>query len=850
MDLSEFPRPPADNGRGIHWSPGVANQVGDNVIRDYWLPELQAMGMKWVKFMSIGGGGLAELLLASGIMPVVRLGGRKSLPGAIDDARHGGAYVEDLIKYVDQGVRYFEVCNEPNLPTEWVSGVLPPDHEVVETVIGDWVKSVQVILDHGGYPGFPALAPGGVYDDVRFFREACQWLVDHGHQSLMQQGVWIAVHNYSLHRPWDYPEDDVNQWGTPVTPQEYGHHRWWNDQRWDQVNELRATHTNHGQTIMDDSNAFRKFEQFHRIWVDQFGFTVPILSTEGGYTVTQPGEGFGDHRYPWIDFDLHARGTVRQYEYMMREAPPCYFCTADWIIANAHLGNPDPQWESQAWYTSFFANQGVRNHLPTVDAVKAMPNEPRQPASGPAQGSVVKGAVANAAGIKVTLRGGPAPHEQTADEGGRFEFTRLPAGVYNLDVDTLGTVAKDLTTTGRNLVRVPTIQGIQPPPWIGLLRENTSGPTIVGGMGSSIAVVVHGVEPVDLILSFGDLRVTATTGTKPEYGPNACQVAPLRGGTYHLSAPALGVEMDIFVDGRGAAIVDLRPSESEAPPQARGRLWGRVLGAGPRTLTLLGTDLRREITLPADGSYSFDKLPPGTYRLELAGKGPIAWDLKVGDAEEIHVPDVSVSPESWIAEVVSSTAGDKILGGRSSAILCEVQDRDQLAVVLSTGSWQTTARTGEKGPFKCEFGALGGGWYNVAPASLGVTLNVFVDGLGAAYVRFRMGQPVAGPTGPIGPTQPEKTMPVYLLLEQPPSEPRLFTAQVSYIQRFQPSWGFDVSGATHARHVIILGEQIDAAHVKTLTDAGCQIRRLSGSAVTLAETLERHVALGQPLETA
>ncbi|MBU1877738.1 MAG: hypothetical protein KJ734_02195, partial [Chloroflexi bacterium] len=726
MDLSDFPRPPADNGRGIHWSPGIANQVGDNVIRDHWLPELEALGVKWLKFISTGGGGLAELLLARGIMPVVRLGGRKSFPGPLDDPRHGGAYVTELQKYVAQGVRYFEVCNEPNLPTEWVSGVLPPDDELVGTVMAAWVRSAEVVMGAGGLPAFPALAPGGVFDDVRFFRQACQWLVDHGHINLMRQGVWIAIHNYSLHRPWDYPEDDVNQWGTPVTSQEYGQHRWWNNQRWDQVNELRATHTNLGHTIMDDSNGFQKFEQFQRIWADHLGFTVPILSTESGYTITQPGEGFGDHRYPQIDFALHARYTVRQYEYLMREAPAYYFCTADWIIANALLGNPDAQWESQAWYTNYYAGQGVKHHLPTVDAVKAMPNEPRLPASGPAEVSVIQGAVANAAGICVTLCGDQTTQEQHANEGGRFEFRRLPASTYELDVDRLGTVAQDLATDGRNRILVPTIQGIDLPAWVALLVSSTSGPVVVGGMSSSIVVRVLKLDRVDVALSLGTWHITVTTGPKLPLGLNVCEFAPLRGGTYHIAIPELGIATDVFVDGQGSADLEIRSAGAAAPVVwQRGRVRGRILGALGRVLALVGDDLRRESTLLADGTYDFGDLPAGLYRLELDGQ-VVARDLETDGLAAIDVPSITVSTDTWTAEVVHSTSGSQPTGGRSSAILCEVEGRDQLDVVISVGTWQATARTGQKGPDKCEFGALGAGWYTLTPTNLGVALNVWV----------------------------------------------------------------------------------------------------------------------------
>jgi len=475
--------------------------------------------------------------------------------------------------------------------------------------------------------------------------------------------------------------------------------------------------------------------------------------------------------------------------------------------------------------------------------VKAMPKGPRRPAT---EASVIKGAVANAAGIKVTLHGGPAPQEHKADAGGRFEFTHLPAGTYSLEVDTLGPVAAGLVADGRNRIQVPTIQGIELPPWIGLLRENTSGPAVVGGMSSSIIVHVLRLHRVDVTLSIGDWHVTVRSGPKPPLGPNVCEFAPLRGGTYRLSIPDLNVEMDIFVDGQGTANVGVRPAKFESPFARRGRVRGRVLGAAGRVLVLLGDGLRRERPLPADGSYDFGDLPAGAYRLELGGR-VIATDLQTDGTAAIDVPPITVSLATWIPKEVANTSGDQPTGSRSSAILCEVEGQDQLEVVLSTGSWQTTARTGEKGPFKCEFGALGGGWYNVAPADLGVALNVFVDGQGAAHVRFHPGQASVGPTSP---TQPEKTMPVYLLLGRPPTHRRLLKALVSYIQRFQPPWGFDVNEASHAHHVFILGgeSQVSASQAQTLIDAGCQVRRLSGPGTILAEILERRVSQGVALD--
>jgi hypothetical protein len=74
MDLNDYPRPANDTGIGIHWSAGQAAAVGMGKIRDFWIPELRAMGVKWVKIFNHDGAlDFCELLLAEGFFPIVRL---------------------------------------------------------------------------------------------------------------------------------------------------------------------------------------------------------------------------------------------------------------------------------------------------------------------------------------------------------------------------------------------------------------------------------------------------------------------------------------------------------------------------------------------------------------------------------------------------------------------------------------------------------------------------------------------------------------------------------------------------------------------------------------------------------
>ena len=123
MDLRDYPRPKGDTGIGVHWSAGFPAAIGLGQIEDSWIPEIQAMGVKWVKLAQHDGGlELAELLLKHDIMPVVRLYRFQPNPGTLDVAA-----LRWVKEYVAAGVRYFEFNNEPDLALEWQNDLVPPD---------------------------------------------------------------------------------------------------------------------------------------------------------------------------------------------------------------------------------------------------------------------------------------------------------------------------------------------------------------------------------------------------------------------------------------------------------------------------------------------------------------------------------------------------------------------------------------------------------------------------------------------------------------------------------------------------------------------------------------------------
>ncbi len=393
--LTDFPRPPKDNGRGLHGS-AVLGWAGGSEGYDYWIGELLAMGIKWFKLLDDGGDSLpfCDKLLAAGIFPIVRIV-RKDPPP--NDSRepnpgHLGPPEEETIrKLISAGVRYFETNNEPNLSAEWKHNAIPPEPgEAAKLVALNWLFDARIILEAGGLPGLPANSVGSGMDLIGA-------LVSLGKQDILVEGCWIALHNYCLNRPLDYPDDPVNSAGIGLSPDEYdrGHYTewaWWNNtlkkaDSLDQVNAARSLGKNPMQSIMSEHACFREFEYYNMLAIKYLGRSIPVLSTEGGYWIGRR----EDTRYMRLTPEAHCDATVAMFDFMQRQAPDYYFCATPWLLVES------PGVETDAWKSSYWQRTlrngsdgrngtppvpvhagGLGDHLPVVDGVRRMPNVPRR----------------------------------------------------------------------------------------------------------------------------------------------------------------------------------------------------------------------------------------------------------------------------------------------------------------------------------------------------------------------------------------------------------------------------------------------------------------------------------------
>ncbi|MEP7200952.1 MAG: hypothetical protein ABI874_14100, partial [Chloroflexota bacterium] len=344
--LSSFPRPPQDNGWGVHWAPTLFAQPPEVV--DYFVGEAQTMGIKWVKFLNgdsdkLDHAHLVRTLVAHGMMPVMRVYQPFNEP-----YEHLAALTRAALPL---GVRYIELYNEPNVAGRaggWRDGEAISATRIAEL----WVPAADAVTQAGGYPGLPSLAPGGDYDDLQFLRDFLDELKARGRADLLQR-AWLPLHNYFLNHPLAYPNDDVNLHNTPLAADEIARRRL----SAEQIAAINTARLNArlpraqggyfvSDSIHGDSNGFRKFEAYEHIVVERVGFEIPIISTEGG-AIAGAHE---DPRYPPMTDDDVTTTTLAAYRTMIESAPAYYFAFTPWLLANAAGGHSDPRFEAHAWY--------------------------------------------------------------------------------------------------------------------------------------------------------------------------------------------------------------------------------------------------------------------------------------------------------------------------------------------------------------------------------------------------------------------------------------------------------------------------------------------------------------------
>lgn len=674
--LAEFPRPPQDNGRGVHWSARLYHPTGPDL--QYWMNELKAMQIKWVKILDDGGGSsleLARALLDNEMMPIVRIFRERPNPGHLS-AREADA-VQRLIA---AGVRYFETNNEPDLAAEWRDNHRPDDW--LDIVVDNFIFDADMILDAGGFPALPPMGPGSKDN-------AIAKIVERERIDIFERGAWVAIHNYTLNHPLDYPDDPVNQEGKALTEEEYRQlaawqysdltaeeaaakgisqadyekfQKWaWDGRSLEMVNELRVQAKNPGQTIDDDANCFRAWEWWGKTIYETLGFYVPVISTEGGPVV-----GWGDDkRYAKVNPETQAAWQLEIFRFLQDEAPEWYFTCCTWLLASKPLGDYSPTWDQMAWYTTAWDLQfGLHGQLPLVQRAKDTPSrvrhELRPPLSeqGRVSGIVTDNEDVPLGGVLLSLR----RDEQTivstiSAEDGSYELVAEP-GQYDIYIEWFGYAARDITL-GKGDTDVIQLKNADPPGeyeiW-GQVRNTLHQPQV----GVEVAIrrngIIHATTETDALGSFSfHPRLAGTYAIITQEGNALASVSP--------EQPLATVDISVL------AAVEHRYVLTEKrllPPEETGNrrlFYGRVTDANGRGLKDIELEMR---WTNADPNTHFPRT--------RTGRDPFKPDPD-GYYEFLHSPGefmISVVQGDFESDVADGLLTDDVPGREDDPITYEI----------------------------------------------------------------------------------------------------------------------------------------------------------------------------------
>ncbi|MEZ4766875.1 MAG: carboxypeptidase-like regulatory domain-containing protein [Caldilineales bacterium] len=517
MRIADYPRPKDDNGRGLHWSTLLYNTaVSPNL--DYWVEQLLAMKIKWLKLLDDGGGSALEFcrkLVDADIMPVVRFYFPQLNPHHMTSRQ-----LDTVSRYVDIGVRYFEANNEPDLPAEWHNNQRPPNW--LDVVVDNFIRDADGVLSRGGLLALPAMGPGSLDNPVTR-------VVQKGRRDLFENGCWVAIHNYTLNHPLDYPDDPVNQAGQPLTEEEYDElaawqyselsydeivaqgipvsaedygkfNRWaWDGRPLAMINEIRMRNKNPGATIMDDANCFRGFEAAGAMIHEALGFYVPVISTEGGAVV-----GWGDdNRYAKVNPTTHNQWMLEITRFMQSDAPDWYFTCCTWLIASKALGDFNPTWDQMSWFTNAWDLQfGLSGQLPIVQTLKNEPSVVRpelQDGDSGIFGVVRRTDGQPAGGVSLRLTGTGVDLSTSSAPDGSYRFENLAAGSYRISSG--AAVLRDAIDLGENQMEEIdlTVEQGQQSRIEGTVRDTTGQPragldVTVGRLAEQLATVRTGAD--------------------------------------------------------------------------------------------------------------------------------------------------------------------------------------------------------------------------------------------------------------------------------------------------------------------------------------------------------------------
>jgi len=329
------------NPRGLHNS-GVLRPFDP---RRYMRPQFG-----WAKLVA-GGNEFVQVaseMAEQGCMSIIRIF-RENM-GALKPPE---VWFNNYQDYIDAGIYWFELYNEPNLEGEWPQNATGPsvfvsyenEEEVVQPMMDNWIEWAVRLCDMGGYPGFPAMADtgDGRHATIYWINAFLKYLKREHRRDMeyvINNGLWCATHPYLQNHFYQAPGGGSQWQARPFGEQRDNGRDWHFEYPYDPLQQRDDP----GRTVFggtrlapngDTNGLIAAGQAFQELLLQYFDMgPVPVIGTEGGlWRVPLPSDAphLIDDRYPPYDYKSFTEATMALWRWISQQAPPWFFGVTVWM---------------------------------------------------------------------------------------------------------------------------------------------------------------------------------------------------------------------------------------------------------------------------------------------------------------------------------------------------------------------------------------------------------------------------------------------------------------------------------------------------------------------------------------
>lgn len=280
-----------------------------------WLPELRAMGARWLTVVGSLTRAVPEPFLRglreNQIEPIVLI------PAGPVRALDAAALTPLFNSYARWGVKYVSVFAEPNARSSWS----PSDWSktgIVDRFIEIMAPIWRAQHTAGLSPVFPALKAGGEYWDTAFLEAALVGLQRRNQHELLN-AMSFALNVWTFNRPVSYGD------GGPA--------------RWPGARPYLTT------PGVEDQRGFHIFDWYNAIFDEHLGERRPLISLAGGPRLGDQ----ADASLPSVNEARHASCTKEIMELVNANQLPANLINLNFWLLTADAASP---FAREAWFKS------------------------------------------------------------------------------------------------------------------------------------------------------------------------------------------------------------------------------------------------------------------------------------------------------------------------------------------------------------------------------------------------------------------------------------------------------------------------------------------------------------------